>query len=214
VLVLHPFGALSISQRALPLALTLDKIGNQPPDDVNLVDITAATTGAATYPLSVSNESFAPAQFQNMSDADKLSRPSYQQLKGGVIIGAAGGPQSSKMTDREIDYQVTIIDKESVRPTLRMKAIPGLFHGFLSGAAVSRSTLSYRTKSQLGLANDKVTVSPDGYTVASTQNNKPFDASSTFTSEAMASDYMKRQVAANPVLAGSVHVLPNHEVAP
>lgn len=214
VLVLHPFGALSVSQRALPLALTLDKIGNQTPDDVNLVDITAATTGAATYPLSVSSESFAPAQFQNMNDADKLSRPSYQQLKGGVIIGAAGGPQSSKMTDREIDYQVTIIDKEPVRPTLRMKAISGLFHGFLSGAAVSRSTLSYQTKSQLGLANDKVTVSPEGYTVASTQNNKPFDASSTFTSEAMASDYMKRQVAANPALAGSVHVLPNHEVAP
>ena len=40
LLVLHPFGALTVSQRALPLNLTLDKLGTQKPDDVNRVDIT------------------------------------------------------------------------------------------------------------------------------------------------------------------------------
>jgi hypothetical protein len=212
LLVLHPFGALTVTQRALPLNLTLDKFGNQKPDDLNKVDITAAATGTNTYPLTEVDELFAPAQFQQMSDAEKLSRPSYQQLKGGVTIGAAGGPQSSKMTRKKIDYQVTIIDKEPVRPGIRLAAISGLFHNFLAGSAVTRSELSFHAKSQLAPYPDKVAVAAEGYTVASTQDNRATGANATFSSEAMAVDFMRTQVLANPSLAGSMHVLPSYEV--
>jgi hypothetical protein len=214
LLVLHPFGSLTVSQRALPLNLTLDKLGTQKPDDVNRVDITVAMSGASALPLTPVNESFAAAQYLQMSDAEKLSRPSYQDMKGGVIIGAAGGPQSSKMTRRKIEYQVTIIDKEPVRPVLKLKAAAGLFHAFLSGASVARSSISYQSKTQLQPYPDKVSVGSEGYTVASTKDNKPHDAQSKFSSEAMAVDYMRSKVAADPSLAGSIHVLPNHEVNP
>ena len=212
MLVLHPFGALTVSQRSVPLDLTLDKVGSRKPQDATRLDITAASSGSAAYPLTVVNEQFAPAQFQTMSDAEKLSRPSYQHLKGGVTIGAAGGPKTSKMTRRTIDYAVTIIDKEPVRPGLRLKAIAGLFHNFLAGAAVARSALSYQTKSQLAPNDGKITATTEGYTVAITRDNTAFNAQSTFTSEAMATDYMRRTVAANPTLTGSLQVLPNHEV--
>jgi len=212
ILVMHPFGALTVSQRALPLDLTLDKIGNQKPQDVNRLDIAAAATGAATYPLTAVNESFAPAQFQKMSDAEKLSRPSYQDLKGGVTIGAAGAPKSSRMTRRRIEYAVTIIDKEPVRSLFTLKAVAGLFHNFLAGAAVAHSSLSYQAKSQLAPYPDKITVGSEGYTIATMHDNKPFGAQSTFSSEAMATEYMNRRMVEDPSLAGSVHVLPNHEV--
>jgi hypothetical protein len=212
LLVLHPFGALTLSQRALPLNLTLDKLGTQKPDDVNRIDVTKAVSGSDTLPITPVNEQFAAAQYQQMSDAEKLSRPSYQQMKSGVTIGAAGGPQSSKMTRRQIAYEITIIDKEPVRPLFLLKAISGLFHNFLSGSAVARSSLSYQTKTQFQPYADKVTVGPEGYTVASVQNNKAFDAGSTFSSEAMAVDYMKAHVTADPSLTGALHVLPNHEV--
>jgi hypothetical protein len=214
LLVLHPFGALTITQRAAPLNLTLDKFGNQKPGDLTKIDITAAATGGSAYPLTEVDELFAPAQFQQMSDADKLSRPSYQQLKGGVTIGAAGGPQSSKMTRKKIEYQVTIIDKEPVRPPLRSAAISGLFHVFLAGSAVALSGLSYRSKSQLQPYPDKVAVGAEAYTVAFTQDNKAIGANATFSSEAMARDFMRNQVAANPSLASSLHILPSHEVNP
>jgi len=214
LLVLHPFGALTLTQRAVPLNLTLDKFGNQKPDDLIKIDITAAATGGSPYPLTEKDELFAPAQFQQMSDAEKLSRPSYQQLKGGVTIGAAGGPLSSKMSRKKIAYQVTIIDKEPVRPPLRLAAISGLFHNFLAGSAVALSKLSYRTKSQLQPYPDKVAVGAEAYTVASTQDNKAISATAVFSSEAMARDFMLSQVAANPSLAGSIHVLPSHEVSP
>jgi hypothetical protein len=217
LLVLHPFGALSISQRAIPLALTLDKVGNQKPDDVTRLDITAATSNGTVLPLAPVNEQFAIAQFQTLGDSDKLSRPSYQQMKGGVIVGTSEAMQSSKMTRRSISYDVIIEDKEPPKPRVigsLYRAGIGIFQIFLRGAAVARSPVSFAQKSLLQPFADKVTVAAgDGYSVASTTDNTRFDAGSRFESEAMARDYLRAKVAANPALDGTLHVLPDHEVA-
>jgi hypothetical protein len=216
LLVLHPFGALAISQRAIPLKLTLDKLGNQKPDDVSQVDITLATSNGASLPLTPVNEQFAIAQFQGMGDADKLSRPSYQEMKGGVVVGTSEAMQSSKVTRRTIAYDVIIEDKEPPKPRVISKlhrAGIGIFQTFLRGAAVARSPVSFAQKSLLQPFADKVKVaSGDGYTVAGTEDNKPHDAGSSFASEAMARDYLRAKVAANPALDGALHVLPDHEV--
>jgi hypothetical protein len=214
LLVLHPFGSLTLNQRALPLNLTLDKVGNQKPDDVNRVDITAVASGAP-LPLSDEDEQFAIAQFQNMSDSDKLSRPSYQDLKGGVIIGNSDSLQSSKMTRRTISYDITIVDKQPQQPLPKGQhygAISGLFHPFLSGSAAARSALSYQRKTQLRPFSDTISVGQEGYAVSNTTDNKPVSAGATFSSEAMARDYMNQQVASGASLADAVQVLPNFEV--
>lgn len=215
LLILHPFGSLTLSQRALPLNLQLDKVGNQKPDDVNRVDITQVASGGTSLPLNDENEQFATAQFQDMSDSDKLSRPSYQELKGGVIIGNSDSMQSSKMTRRTISYDITIIDKEPQQPLPKGKyygAIPGLFHRFLSGSAAARSALSYQRKTQLQPFSDTISVGQEGYAVSNMTDNKPVSAGATFSSEAMARDHMNKQVASGAVSAGAVHVLPNSEV--
>ena len=150
-----------------------------------------------------------------MSDQDKLSRPSYQQIKGGVTIGSSEAMKSSKMTRRTISYSVTIIDKEPKKPLPKGKnypAIGGLFHRFLAGSAVARSSLSNHVKSQLRPFTDKIAAGAEGYAVSNTADNKPFDSSSNFSSEAMARDYMHAQLAADPSLAGAIHVLPTSEV--
>jgi hypothetical protein len=214
LLVLHPFGSLTLSQRALPLNLTLDKVGNQQPDDVNRVDITGVASAGTAVPLNDEDEQFAIAQYQNMSDSDKLSRPSYQELKGGVIIGSSDSVQSSKMTRRTINYDVTIIDRDLQQPLAqgRLKAISGLFHPFLSGSAAARSPLSYQTKTQLRPFTDTIAVGQEGYAVSNTSDNKPVSSGSSFSSEAMARDSLNSQAASNPSLAGGMHVLPNSEV--
>lgn len=220
LLVLHPFGSLTLSQRALPLKLKLDKVGNQKPDDVNVVDISSVSSnpggGAPVTPLTLNDEDeqFAIAQYQDMSDSDKLSRPSYQLLKGGVIIGSSDSMQSSKMTRRTINYDITIIDKDPQQPVFkgRLAALSGLFHPFLSGSAAARSPLSYKGKTQLRPFTDTIAVGQEGYAVSNTSDNKAVNPASSFSSEAMARDYMKSQVASNPSLAEGVHVLPNSEV--
>ena len=204
-----------MSQRAIPLLLTLDKVGHQKPADVNRIEITAAQSGETTHDRAPVLEAFAPAQFQEMSDAEKLSRPSFEKLPSGVVLSMGGGAlKSSKMTKRKIAYELTTIDKEPVKPlggALFQVAAP-LFFGFLGGAAVSRSKLSHQYKTQMQPFAEKVAVVPEGYTVAFTLDNKACDGASSFASHAMAVDCMKRKLAQSPGLKGSLHVIPNHEV--
>jgi hypothetical protein len=182
---------------------------------VDKVDITiVAATGIGPLPVNDHDEQFAMAQYQNMSDSDKLSRPSYQDLKGGVIIGSSDSMQSSKMTRRTINYDVTIIDRDPQQPVFkgRVAAVSGLFHPFLSGSAAARSPLSYQGKTQLKPFTDTISVGQEGYAVSNTSDNKPVSATSSFSSEAMARDSMNSQVASNPSSAAAMHVLPTSEV--
>jgi hypothetical protein len=60
--------------------------------------------------------------------------------------------------------------------------------------------------------DDKVAVKEGGFTVAQTEDNKPYSTSSTyFASEAMANQFLKSQVAANPELHDALHVIPQYE---
>jgi hypothetical protein len=212
---LHPIGALIVSQRALPLNLVLDKVGNQKPDDVNKVDISAAASNGGALALTNNDEEFAIAQFQDLSDADKLSRPSYQPLKGGVVVGDAAEIASSKMTRRQIEYAVTIVDKDGLKPKPKpppLRATGVLFDPLLEGAAVARSTVSFARKRALSPFDDGVVVASEPYAVASVTDNRAIDTSSTYASEAKAIEAMKLRLAADPSLAGALHVLPISEV--
>ena len=72
LLVLHPAGSLVLQQKLLPLKVNIDKIGNQKTADVKQLIIESALSG--TIPLSIKEvqESFARAQYQNLSNAEKL----------------------------------------------------------------------------------------------------------------------------------------------
>ncbi len=87
-LILHPVGVLRISQRALPLEITLDRIGDQKPSDVSRLSV--ELTGVGLARKSDAFEQFAPAQFQDLSDADKLSKPAFERERSGLDLSAAG----------------------------------------------------------------------------------------------------------------------------
>jgi hypothetical protein len=95
---------------------------------------------------------------------------------------------------------------------LKLKLAIGLFLSFLSGAAVTKSPLSFHSKSQLQPYDEKVAVAHEGFTVAFAHNNTAFDGTASFTSEAMARDALTEHLVADPSLAGTLHVLPAFEV--
>lgn len=218
LLVLHPVGSLTVQQRFVPLAKVLDKVGAQKPSDVNKIEITSVTSGATSLSITTITDSFAPAQFEQMSDAEKLSRQSYQPMPAGVTIAMSGaGLQTSKMVRRTIAYEITVIDKEPVKPLLFgvfFKALGGLFFSFLKGAAVAQSPLSHHYKTQLQpVVPAKIAVQPEGFTVAFNDTNAPLSVGAVFNSESLAIDHMKQQISVNPKLKNALHVIPNYEVS-
>jgi len=210
-LVLHPVGALRVSQKAVPLDLDIDRVGSQKPSDAKRFTLTVISGGLSK--TKDKDELFAPAQFQNMDDADKLSRPAFQPLHGGIELGMQGQDLASgKAVKRIVRYEEIIIDNNFKRFVRRFVGFFGsLFTHFLKGSAITKSTLSNQYKQQLQPFEAKIKVNPDLYTVAFNHDNKAF-ATAAFTSEAMARDFMQQQVALDPKLAESLHVVPHFEI--
>jgi hypothetical protein len=213
-LILHPLGMLHVSQRKLPLELKLDKVGNQKPSDVNRLSVKLAGGGFAKKDDAF--EKFAPAQFQNFSDADKLSRPAFAPERSGLHLSAGGADmRSSHMVKRVVRYEEIVIDSNYKRFERRFRGYFGvLFNFFLEGAAVARCELSQASKEKVVPFKDKIAVKEEGYVVAFQANNKTFTGgTATFHSEASARDFMDSKIIEDPHLADAIHVIPTFEMA-
>ncbi|MFE0647155.1 DUF6603 domain-containing protein [Streptomyces sp. NPDC059534] len=95
-LVVHPLGGLSFTQRVAPLGVTLTRYGTSPVDGPRRLDLepelTVDDADPATAPVTVrltpTREYFAPAQFLDLTDEEKLAAPSFDLLTAGA--GAEG----------------------------------------------------------------------------------------------------------------------------
>jgi hypothetical protein len=211
-LVLHPVGTLRVAQRRMPLELTLDKLGNQRPADASKVSLQVISGGLSKRADAL--EQFAPAQFQDMSDGEKLSRPAFTPDKGGVEISAAGQDlRSSRMVKRVVRYELIILDSNFKRFRQRFFQLTArLFEFFLGGSSAARSALSRASKRKLQPFEEVVAVRAESYTVAFQRDNTAAEATA-FTSEASAREWMRARVAADPDLEDELHVIPSFERA-
>jgi len=213
-LVLHPVGMLQVSQRRVPLDLKLDKLGSQKPSDANEFQLAVSSAGLAkTRNL---QEPFAPAQFRDSDDATKLSEPAYSPQDSGIELAPSGNIyDAATAITRIVRYDLTIIDTKLEPKRQRFFVYPGaLFAHWLAGTSAARSALSaYRD----GLAypyDGRVAVSSETYAVAhAADNTLVHPEAGAFASRVAARDYLDRAVAANPNLAGTLHVLPEFELA-
>ena len=112
-LLVNPGGKLTVRQRVVPLAYRIERFGNTRPTTGNEFNITSASIGA-TDPIAVSGanleeirDHFSPGQFRQMSDAEKLSAPSFQTMRSGarlgiVVEGLTGGASVIRTAQYEL----------------------------------------------------------------------------------------------------------------
>ena len=156
------------------------------------------------------------AQFVNMDDATKLSRPSFEPGNGGIELGASGAQlATSHMARRVVRYEEILIDGEYRRHQKKSRFSTGLFAHHLKGSAVAMSKLSAARKTRFNpFGDDNVKVGGDEYVVAHTDTNRAFGAgASTFTSQAEARDHLAQLASADPAVTKTLHVIPASELA-
>jgi len=213
--VLHPLGTLQLSQRRIPLHIKLDKVGNQKPSDANKFSLKPETS--ALEKEDILKEDFAPAQYRDMDSQKKLSVPSYQKLDAGMSLSAEGKSLTTgRAVKRMVRYELLTIDNQYKHNLLKFVFFIGvLFKHLLKANAAARASVSYRVKKQFEPGDERIHVTPAGYSVAFTDTNKPVNGpEASFSSEAMAREYMNEQLSMNPNLAGNVHVVPQTELNP
>jgi hypothetical protein len=178
VVLAHPLGDLAVRQRVLPLDTPITKIGN------------ARLPAEARFDLSVENvagsqeqpvrDQFAPAQFQDLSDDQKLSAPSFQERKAGLRVRPDKPGFATPLRSVEFEYETILIDEPDPAPWRKApsrKVAPhtvsdATFAALLGQGAAALAATRATGEHKFAAPERRVTVSEPTYGVATTDTLK------------------------------------------
>ncbi len=138
-LLIHPQARFGVQQTVLPLGLQIARYGNRSlKDDGRFVILRVRIGGAEAQQESVV-ALFAPAQYLEMTAAEKLVAPAYQAFDAGLTVlprGASGGEQIQVQPQ----YEDVIIDRgDRTASDQRSSLPPGAMAQAHQRSAVSSS---------------------------------------------------------------------------
>lgn len=120
----HPLGRLAVRQTVVPLSqdgrdVVIDTFGNARPGDYRQFRIEHAGAGglAEGDRDGTVQDHFAPAQFLELSDAEKLERESFERLPAGRALGTRGahvpeaGDFATATRRTTLDYETSVVDE-------------------------------------------------------------------------------------------------------
>lgn len=112
----HPLGTITIKQNIVPLDLDITKFGQTSPSGDRHFTIRVIDLGEQNADVHHVKDFFAPAQFLEMSDNEKLSRPSFESMTSGLTIGTDEFVFTTEESDwLEVDtiqFETFIVDKQ------------------------------------------------------------------------------------------------------
>lgn len=211
-LVLHPLGSLKIAQRAVPLDIDIDKVGNQAVSDAKRFSVDSDS--ALFAKLGGTRDSFATGQYKELSDNEKLSSKGYESQPSGLDLGIADGElRSGGATTRTTRYELSVIDSAYRAKIRRYWGMASkLFSLFLKGGAVSQLAVSQAARKRVNPHDDGVVVAAGAYAVASVDTNLVSSpAFMNFASQAEAEAFMSDQVTNGAANANELHVVESFE---
>jgi len=213
-LLIHPVCTLKVSQKVVPLNVRIDRIGSQRPSDGREFQITEVQP--APNPAAV-QESFAPAQFFDMTDEEKLSSASFKNFASGIRIGDPERVQTGYAAAREVKYELKYIDAQRNQ---RLAGPRGLFevdvvafNSWTLNGAIATSELSFARNRKSSLAPEAVAVSQEPFAIVNSGDLKLFDDLSLLGNEREAVARLNVLIETNPNLHGSLQVVPAFELA-
>lgn len=168
---LHPLGTLTVRQSVVPLDRDISRFGQTTPSGARRFQITSVQIGTQTqlHPLPAITEQFAPAQFFELSDADKLSSPSFEPMKAGVHFG------SEELAFAENDGLEFTLDYETRVFNLPAQQAQPASNYVLSSAHFPFGSIGVRAARHTGSAKFSqpgraIEVRPTSYVIASTED--------------------------------------------
>ncbi|MVM41358.1 hypothetical protein GO730_32840 [Spirosoma sp. HMF3257] len=82
-LLADPLARIEVVQQVVPLGIRIDKIGYEQARDFRKFDVKPADEGGTTADDDTIDDFFAPGMYLNLTDADKISRKSYELMTAG-----------------------------------------------------------------------------------------------------------------------------------
>jgi hypothetical protein len=212
-LVVQPNGVLGVREIVVPLDIPITKFVNATPTDGHQFSITDVQLNHQPVSATAKQEDFAIAQFTDMSDADKVSAPSYELFDAGVSIGAVP-LRNGKDAPRTISYVTKIIDDYEQPSRLGvLYRMPAGVHQVLASTGLAAATASTGLRPFATRDPNTIAVKPAGYVIASTTDlSQRTDVLATAATYYEAHVALRAFLAAHPEQREDVQLLAEHEL--
>lgn len=214
-LVIHPAGVLTFSQRSLPLEdYAIQKFGNKKPVAENKFKLSNANSNNAPIPADFQNvrEQFAPAQFVELSDSEKLSRKSFENLPSGFKLTATNDLVTPIPVTRPVVYELSYLRKRGLEFKGLLNLVLVVYDRLVKGSAVRQSSLS-RQETRVSLnAPKQVALPAETFAIANADDLKSHEPVF-FATQAEAYQRQQELIAQNPALAGSIQVVSHYDLS-
>lgn len=110
--LLHPAGSIDVSQGIAPLGVRLEVFGtSRLADGEDYLELTGGHVAGNIATTSPVDDWFAPAQFFEMEEEDRVSAPSFEQLQGGARLTTAA-PDFGPDRPAAPGYESILIDPD------------------------------------------------------------------------------------------------------
>jgi hypothetical protein len=114
-ILLHPLGTLLVKENVVPLNMDISRFGQAAPAGERRFTITGVTVGEEQQVGRPVRDFFAPAQFLELTDDEKLSRPSFEPMDAGVMFLSDAIVFTTDTRDwlevESIEFETWILDK-------------------------------------------------------------------------------------------------------
>jgi hypothetical protein len=183
--LLHPLGTLTVRQTVVPLGLTrdIDRVGTGRPSSDRRFTVTGAAIGTKPQERNSVRELFAPGQFFDLSDDDRLAAPSFEAMEAGVTFGHAGytaGPGTTSPFEYT-DIAIGADGKPVLKPDpFRQDGPNVLVMTMLSAAGASRVRRTGERRFAAAVSPAAPKIVPGGWTAIALRAPAPTDAKLTW----------------------------------
>ncbi|HKG93215.1 MAG TPA: DUF6603 domain-containing protein [Gemmatimonadaceae bacterium] len=120
-IALHPLGKLSVKQTVVPLELQIARFGSATPADGRLFRINSVSVNGKGAAFTREHDFFAPGQFLDLSDDEKLAAPSFEPMVAGMSVGSDSflftTSDADIVEDGAITYETVVVDKANDQST-------------------------------------------------------------------------------------------------
>jgi hypothetical protein len=177
VVGLHPLGKLAVKQNVVPLEVEIAKFGDAKPADANIFNISGLSVNGNSVHFDRVRDFFAPAQFLNFSDDEKLTAPSFEPMVAGASAGADDfiftADAEDIISDDAIVFETIILDKANDTRSKSANTFslnPQLLINQIFFGAAARSDVRLTGTARYSPAMTKNSLVNKGWAVASTQD--------------------------------------------
>lgn len=210
-LTIHPFGSLSILQRVVPLEETIDLFGNQEPSDYNRFKLSLKLNNQ-DLGTSDKRDFFAPAQFFELSDAEKISKDAYVKFRAGLAAKTTENLSANHHVNRVVEYELEVLDSKDNPPKkgVYIQSAGQMAH-WAKGAAIAKSELGILAERQILENGKSISFQEEKFVIVNQSDLSPVESIAAGT-EIELQTMLNNMVLENPEKESELMVVSSFEI--